>query len=104
MGASSIHNQARRSAGVAAARRVAKARRHFRLRKKAVGSADRPRLVVTRSSRHLFAQVVDGSLGVTLASASTYKLTEGDKTAQAKQTGAQLAEAGKASGISKVVL
>ncbi len=103
MSASSIAKQARRSAGVSATRRVAKARRHFRLRKKVTGSAERPRLIVTRSSRHLFAQVVDDSKGVTLASASTYKLTDGDKTERAKQIGAQLAEAAKAAGVSKVV-
>jgi large subunit ribosomal protein L18 len=103
MGASSIAKQARRSAGVSASRRVGKARRHFRLRKKVVGTAERPRLVVNRSSRHLFAQVVDDGLGKTIASASTFKITDGDKTAQAKQAGAQLAEAAKAAGVSKVV-
>jgi large subunit ribosomal protein L18 len=103
MGASTIAKQAKRSAGISATRRVGKARRHFRLRKKVVGSAERPRLVVTRSSRHLFAQVVDDTKGVTLASASTYKLADGDETAQAKQIGAQLAEAAKAAGVSKVV-
>jgi large subunit ribosomal protein L18 len=101
--ASSIVKQARRSAGISAARRVSRSRRHFRLRKKVVGNAERPRLIVTRSSRHLFVQVVDDSQGVTLASASTYKLTDGDKTAQAKQLGAQLADAAKAAGITKVV-
>jgi large subunit ribosomal protein L18 len=108
VGASSIAKQARRSAGVSAARRVARARRHFRLRKHLAGSTERPRLVVTRSSRHLFAQVVDDSQGVTLASCSTFKLNAGegerlDKTAQAKQAGAQIAEAAKAAGVSKVV-
>jgi len=103
MGASTIAKQARRSDGISATRRVAKSRRHFRLRKKVVGSAERPRLVVTRSSRHLFAQVVDDGKGVTLASASTYKLTGGDKTERAKQIGTQLAEAAKAAGVSKVV-
>ena len=103
MSASSIVKQARRSAGISAARRVSRSRRHFRLRKKVVGSAERPRLVVSRSSRHLFVQVVDDSKGVTLASASTYKLGDGDKTAQAKQLGAQLAESAKAAGITKVV-
>jgi large subunit ribosomal protein L18 len=101
--ASTIAKQARRSAGVSATRRVAKSRRHFRLRKKVVGSAERPRLVITRSSRHLFAQLVDDSRGVTLASASTYKVADGDKTAQARQIGAQIAEAAKAAGVSKVV-
>ena len=103
MGASTIAKQARRSAGVSATRRVAKSRRHFRLRKKVAGTAERPRLVVTRSARHLFVQVVDDSQGVTLASASTFKLSDGDKTAQAKQLGANLAEAAKAAGITKVV-
>jgi large subunit ribosomal protein L18 len=103
MGASTIVKQARRSAGISASRRVAKSRRHFRLRKKVVGSAERPRLVLTRSSRHLFAQVVDDSKGVTIASASTFKLTAGDKTARAKQLGTQLAEAAKSAGVSRVV-
>jgi len=101
--ASSIVKQARRSAGISASRRVSRSRRHFRLRKKVAGNAERPRLVITRSSRHLFVQVVDDSKGVTLASASTYKLSDGDKTAQAKALGAQLAEAAKAAGITKVV-
>ncbi len=103
MGASTIAKQARRSAGISATRRVGKARRHFRLRKKVVGTAERPRLVVTRSSRHLFVQVVDDLKGVTVASASTYKLTDGDKTAQAKKIGTELAEAAKAAGVTKVV-
>jgi large subunit ribosomal protein L18 len=103
MGASTIAKQARRSAGVSAARRVAKSRRHFRLRKKLAGSTERPRLVVTRSARHLFAQIVDDSKGVTLASSSTYKLTDGDKTEQAKSAGTALAEAAKAAGVTKVV-
>jgi large subunit ribosomal protein L18 len=103
MGASTIAKKARGSAGISATRRVAKARRHFRLRKKVAGSAERPRLIVTRSSRHLFAQIVDDDRGVTLASASTYKLTDGDKTARAKQIGTQIAETAKAAGVSRVV-
>ena len=83
---------------------MSKSRRHFRLRKKVVGSAERPRLVVPRSARHLFVQVVDDSQGVTLASASTFKLTDGDKTAQARQLGATLSpSAAKAAGVTKVV-
>ncbi len=103
MGASTIARQARRSAGASAIRRASKARRHFRLRKKVVGSADRPRLVVSRSARHLFVQVVDDGKGVTVASGSTYKLIDGDKTAQAKQLGASVADAAKAAGVTKVV-
>jgi large subunit ribosomal protein L18 len=101
--ASTIAKQARRSAGVSAARRTSRSRRHFRLRKKVVGSGERPRLVVTRSARHLFVQLVDDTRGVTIASASTYKLTDGDKTAQAREVGAQVAQAAKAAGITKVV-
>jgi large subunit ribosomal protein L18 len=101
--ASSILKKARRSAGVSAGRRVSKARRHFRLRKKVVGSVDRPRLVVTRSSRHLFVQIVDDAARTTLASASTYKLSDGDKTARARQLGQTIAEAAQAAGITRVV-
>ena len=104
MGASTIAKQARRSAGISATRRVGKARRHFRLRKKVAGSAGRPRLVVTRSARHLYAQIVDDVRGVTLASASTYKLeADGDKTAKARGVGELLAERGKAAGVTAVV-
>jgi large subunit ribosomal protein L18 len=103
MSASTIAKQARRSAGISASRRVARSRRHFRLRKKVAGTGERPRLVVTRSARHLFVQLVDDSRGVTLTSGSTYKLADGDKTAQAKQLGATFAEAAKAAGITKVV-
>jgi large subunit ribosomal protein L18 len=103
MAASGIVKRARRSAGVSAARRTGRARRHFRLRKKVLGTESRPRLVVTRSARHLFVQVVDDSKGVTLASASTFKLTDGDKTERAKQVGKALAESAKSAGVSKVV-
>jgi large subunit ribosomal protein L18 len=104
MAASGIVKRARRSAGVSAGRRTGKARRHFRLRKKVVGTESRPRLVVTRSARHLFVQVVDDSKGVTLASASTFKLTDGDKTARARQVGTAVAESARAAGVTKVVL
>jgi large subunit ribosomal protein L18 len=103
MSASNVLKVARRGAGASATRRIARSRRHFRLRKKVVGSAERPRLVVTRSSRHLFVQVVDDARGVTLASASTFKLTDGDKTARAKEVGKSLADAARAAGVTKVV-
>jgi len=103
MSASSILKKPRRSAGISASRRVGKSRRHFRLRKKVAGTAERPRLVVTRSARHLFVQVVDDGTGTTLASASTFKLTDGDKTAQAKVLGATLAKAAQDAGVTKVV-
>ena len=83
---------------------VARSRRHLRVRKKVVGSQTRPRLVVSRSARHVYAQVVDDARGVTLASASTYKLdAEGDKTARAKRVGEQLAERARAAGVTAVV-
>jgi large subunit ribosomal protein L18 len=97
----------RNGGGVAAARAVGKARRHFRVRKNVRGSAERPRLVVTRSSRHITAQIIDDLKGHTIASASTLDASirggEGDKSALAGKVGALLAERVKAAGISKVV-
>jgi len=96
-----------RITGRTAARIAARSRRHLRVRKKITGSAARPRLVVTRSSRHLFAQVVDDTVGGTLVSASTLDASirgsDGDKTAKAKQVGALLAERAQAAGITAVV-
>jgi len=86
---------------------AAKARRHTRLRKKVVGTEVRPRLVVTRSARHVFVQVVDDSKGFTLASASTLEADlrtfDGDKTAKARKVGELVAERAKAAGIEAVV-
>lgn len=97
----------KRRRGVAAKRAVGRARRHFRVRKNVSGTAERPRLVVTRSLRHMVAQVVDDAKGHTLASASTMDASlrgaEGDKSALAGKVGALLAERAKAAGVSKVV-
>ena len=86
---------------------AAKARRHTRLRKKVIGTELRPRLVVTRSARHVFVQVVDDSKGFTLASASTLEADmrtfDGDKTAKARKVGELVAERAKAAGIDAVV-
>ncbi|MCU1595642.1 MAG: rplR [Frankiales bacterium] len=94
-------------ANISSTRRLGKARRHFRIRKKVNGTAARPRLVVTRSSRHITAQVVDDLKGHTLASASTLDASirgnDGDKTAQAKAVGQLVAERAKAAGIDTVV-
>ena len=88
-------------------RRVAKARRHFRLRKKVSGTEQRPRLVVKRSSRHIAVQVIDDLAGHTLASASTLeadvRTLDGDKKAKAAKVGALVAERAKNAGISAVV-
>jgi large subunit ribosomal protein L18 len=85
----------------------ARSRRHARLRKKVVGTPERPRLVVTRSARHVFVQVVDDSVGRTLASASTLeadlRVFEGDKTAKAHKVGELVAERAKAAGVEGVV-
>ncbi|HOA88612.1 50S ribosomal protein L18 [Propioniciclava tarda] len=90
-----------------AARTKARLRRQNRGRKNIFGSTERPRLVVTRSSRHIFAQVVDDTAGVTLASASTMeadvRAAEGDKSAKAKKVGELLAGRAKSAGVEKVV-
>jgi large subunit ribosomal protein L18 len=93
--------------GGAAARRISRDRRHFRVRKHLTGTAERPRLVVTRSLRHIYAQVIDDTKGHTVASASTLdpalRSTEGDKSAQAREVGKLVAERAKAAGVSAVV-
>jgi len=86
---------------------IARRRRHLRLRKKVVGTAARPRLVVTRSARHITAQVVDDAIGKTVASASTLeadlRANDGDKTAKAKKVGELVAARAKAAGVEAVV-
>lgn len=86
---------------------VQRKRRHFRLRKKISGTAARPRLVVTRSSRHMVAQIVDDTVGKTLVNASTLeadvRALDGDKTAKATKVGELVAERAKAAGIESVV-
>jgi|SRR5664279_1134803 large subunit ribosomal protein L18 len=86
---------------------IARERRHFRLRKKISGTAARPRLVVTRSARHMVAQVVDDTLGKTIVSASTLeadlRALKGDKTAKATKVGQLVAERAKAAGVEAVV-
>ena len=86
---------------------AARGRRHLRLRKKVTGTTGRPRLVVSRSSRHVFVQIVDDTLGKTVASASTMEADlrsfEGDKTAKARKVGELLAERAKSAGVEAVV-
>jgi large subunit ribosomal protein L18 len=86
---------------------VARSRRHLRVRKRVTGTAARPRLVVNRSSRHVFVQVVDDVVGKTLASASTMEADlrgfEGDKTAKARKVGELVGERAKAAGVESVV-
>ncbi|MGE9807500.1 MULTISPECIES: 50S ribosomal protein L18 [unclassified Janibacter] len=86
---------------------AARGRRHLRVRKRVNGTAARPRLVVSRSSRHVFVQVVDDTLGKTVASASTMEVDvrsfEGDKTAKAKKVGELVAQRAKDAGVEAVV-
>ncbi len=96
-----------RVTGRTAPRIAARERRHLRVRKKVDGGPQRPRLVVTRSARNTFAQLIDDTAGRTLASASTLdesiRAGEGDKTAKAKQVGKLLAERAVEAGISAAV-
>jgi large subunit ribosomal protein L18 len=97
----------KRKSGVAAQRAIGRARRHFRVRKNVNGTAERPRLVITRSLRHITAQVVDDTKGHTVASASSLDASirgaDGDKKSVAAKVGALVAERAKAVGVSKVV-
>ena len=86
---------------------AARTRRHLRVRKQIQGSAARPRLVVKRSARHVFVQVVDDSAGRTVASASTMEADlrslDGDKTAKARRVGELVGARAKAAGVESVV-
>ena len=88
-------------------RSAARNRRHLRVRKKVLGSAERPRLIVNRSARHTVVQLIDDGSGRTLASASTLEEAlrgaGGDKTAKARQVGTLLAERATAAGINAAV-
>jgi large subunit ribosomal protein L18 len=89
-------------------RAAARSRRHSRVRKKVMGSAERPRLIVNRSARHTFVQLIDDGAGRTVASASTLEEairgSDGDKTAKARQVGTLLAERATAAGVTAAVL
>lgn len=102
MGISLTHNKH------TAPKASSKLRRQVRGRKKIFGSAERPRLVVSRSAKHMFVQVIDDTQGRTLASASTMEADlrsfEGDKSAKARKVGALVAERAKSAGVEKVVL
>ncbi|NBV90069.1 MAG: 50S ribosomal protein L18 [Actinobacteria bacterium] len=86
---------------------VARKRRHSRVRKKVNGTATRPRLVITRSARHVFVQVVDDSIGQTVASASTMeqelRSSSSAKSDKAREVGKLVASRAKAAGVSTVV-
>ena len=92
----------------ARSRAAARSRRHIRVRKKVMGSAERPRLIVNRSARHTFVQLIDDGAGRTVAAASTLdeaiRDSDGDKTAKARQVGTLLAERATAAGVTAAVL
>ncbi|MQA60363.1 MAG: 50S ribosomal protein L18 [Actinophytocola sp.] len=92
---------------VSTKRRIAKSRRHFRLRKKISGTPERPRLVVNRSSRHIAVQLVDDLAGHTIAAASTIeadvRAVDGDKKAKAAKVGELIAARAKDAGVSSAV-
>lgn len=88
-------------------RRVARARRHYRLRKNISGTPEAPRLVVHRTSRHMHVQVIDDTKGHTLAAASTIepdvRALDGDKKDRGARVGQLIAERAKAAGVETVV-
>jgi large subunit ribosomal protein L18 len=84
-------------------KRSARVRRHGRVRKRIRGTAERPRLAVYRSNRHIYAQLVDDGAARTIASASDAGLAGSDKSATAKAVGQALAEKAKAAGIERAV-
>ncbi|MGJ7905563.1 50S ribosomal protein L18 [Actinopolyspora sp. H202] len=92
---------------VAGERRRARDQRHVRLRKKISGTPQRPRLVVSRSTKHIVAQVIDDTIGHTLAAASTHepdmRSFEGDKSAQSTRVGELVAQRATEAGVEKVV-
>jgi len=88
----------------ARAKRQGRVRRHARVRRRVVGTAERPRLAVFRSNKHIYAQLIDDSAGRTLAAAGSVPIPgDGDKKAAAKRVGSELANKAKAAGIGSVV-
>ena len=85
-------------------RKQIRAKKHWRMRAKIKGTAERPRLAVFRSTKHIYAQVIDDTVGRTLVAASTLELeTERNKTEASKQVGDMIAKKALEKGITKVV-
>lgn len=103
----SVAKRSRIGTDISTRRRLARARRHFRLRKRVSGSPERPRLVVNRSSRHIAVQLVDDVAGHTLAAASSIepdvRAIDGDKKARAVKVGELIAARAKVLGVERVV-
>ena len=84
-------------------KRAARVRRHRRVRKRLGGTAERPRLAVFRSNRHIYAQLIDDRGAWTLAAASDLAVTADGKTSRAAQVGKAIAERARALGVERVV-
>jgi large subunit ribosomal protein L18 len=99
--------QKRAGKDISTARRLARTRRHFRLRKKVAGSGERPRLSIHRSARHIHVQLIDDLAGNTIAAASSIeadvRAVDGDKKARAAKVGQLIAARARDAGISRVV-
>jgi large subunit ribosomal protein L18 len=89
--------------GIPKTREQQRYRRHLRVRKKVAGTADRPRLVIFRSLKHITAQIVDDTSGRTLMTVSSTDLTSGKKTEKSAEVGKRIAARAKDAGITKVV-
>src|SRR5690625_2117240 len=86
---------------------AARRRRHARVRKRIQGTAARPRLIVNRSARHIFAQVIDDEAGVTLVPASTMEADlrglDAEKTEKARKVGEMIAQRATDAGVTQLV-
>lgn len=83
--------------------KIRRLRRKFRSKKGIIGTSERPRLVVYRSNRYIYAQLIDDDKGFTLASASSLKMNKKLTIETAKEVGSQLAEIAKEKGIKQAV-
>ncbi len=84
-------------------RKEQRQKRHLRLRQRIIGSAERPRMSICVTNKHMYVQFIDDAAGRTLASASSIKETKANLEV-ARQLGAQAAEAAKAKGIVRIVV
>lgn len=85
-------------------RKNIRAKKHWRMRNKIKGTTERPRLAVFRSTQHMYAQIIDDTVGNTLVSASTLEVkVDGTKSDAAKAVGEAVAKKALEKGIDKVV-
>lgn len=89
--------------GIPKTREEKRQRRHLRVRRKVTGTAERPRLVIFRSLKHIYAQLVDDVAQRTITTVSDQGIAEGKKSERSVAVGKQIAERAKAAGITKVV-